>query len=180
MNRCKSHRNFRIAKSPLRLPMVTDLAAEKLWRGPLANSDGAVLVIALMLLAVVTILGVAALNTTTTEIRISGNEKVYKQAFYNAEAGVAYSVQSGVKSFPSGPLNVTNNMATPADLEAAAPGTSLQYTHRGISPPRIEVRSTGNAPGGGVSVIIAGIVGILSGGQGTEGPPESGQYQSGH
>lgn len=143
---------------------------------PLSDNRGAVLVIALMLLAVLTILGIAALNTTTTEIRISGNEKVYKEAFYNAEAGIAYSVQSGVAFFPSAPTGVVNNIATPADLAAASPGTTLTYIDRGGNPRRVEVRSTATTPGGGTSVIIAGIVGIVMGGQGGTGTPEGDQY----
>jgi hypothetical protein len=151
-------------------------APENSLTAPLRNNQGAVLVIALMLLAVLTILGVAALNTTTTEIRISGNEKVYKDAFYRAEAGVAYAVQSGVALFPSAAVGVTNNIATPADLALAAPGTTLEYIDRGGSPRRVEVRSTANVPGGGTSVIIAGIIGILGGYQkGTE-IGEEGQY----
>jgi PilX N-terminal len=148
----------------------------KLCHHPLHNQKGAVLVIALMLLAVLTILGVAALNTTTTEIRISGNEKVYKEAFYRAEAGVAYSVQSGVALFPSAAIDVTNPIATPADLAAAAPGTTLQYIDKGGSPRRVQVISTGTVPGGGTSVIIAGIVGIISGYQKGTGIGEEEQY----
>ena len=151
-------------------------APARLLTGSLCNSEGAVLVIALMLLAVLTILGVAALNTTTTEMRISGNEKVYKEAFYRAEAGIAYSVQSGVSMFPSAAVGVTNNLATPDDLALAAPGTTLQYIDKGGSPRRIEVRSTGNVVGGGTSVIIAGIMGILGGYQKGTGIGEGEQY----
>ncbi|MBU1564061.1 MAG: pilus assembly PilX N-terminal domain-containing protein [Proteobacteria bacterium] len=129
------------------------------------NDKGAVLVIALMLLAIMTLLGVAALNTTTTEIKISGNDKVYKQAFYNAEAGISYAVQVGTTLFPSAPMLGQQGLATPADLAAASPGTVLQYTDNGGSPRRVEVRSTGNAAGGGVSVIIAGIIAVVGGAQ---------------
>ena len=148
----------------------------KMLGNPLKNNDGAVLVIALMLLAVLTILGVASLNTTTTEIRISGNEKVYKEAFYNAEAGVAYAVQSGVTIFPSAALNVVNSVVTPADLAAVSPGTVLQYIDRGGSPRRVEVWSTANTPGGGTTQIIAGIVGVVGGYQAGGGIGEGEQY----
>jgi hypothetical protein len=175
MRNCKSFWTLQRAK-PLPSPARPISVSGKQWTAPLHNNEGAVLVIALMLLAVLTILGVAALNTTTTEIRISGNEKVYKDAFYRAEAGVAYSVQSGVALFPSAAVGVTNNIVTPADLALAAPGTVLEYIDRGGSPRRVEVRSTGNVPGGGTSVIIAGIVGILGGYQKGTGIGEGEQY----
>lgn len=144
---------------------------------PGKNEEGAVLVIALMLLAVVTILGVAALNTTTTEIRISGNEKVYKQAFYSAEAGIAYAIQSGVNIFPPAEgKNAWTKIATPADLTGAAPGTVLEYWDNGSPPRRVEVRSTGNVPGGGTSIIIAGIIGTVGGYQKGTGIGETEQY----
>jgi len=123
---------------------------------PIGNEKGAVLVIALMLLAVLTVLGVAALNTTTTEIRISGNEKVYKQAFYSAEAGIAYAVERGVDFFPVNGVNAS--VTIPADLAAAAPGITLVSTDLGGATRRVEVRATGSVPGGGVSTIVAGLI----------------------
>ena len=129
----------------------------------MGNEKGAVLVIALMLLAVLPVLGVAALNTTTTEIRISGNEKVYKQAFYSAEAGIAYAVERGVDFFPE---NGVDAMVTiPADLAAAAPGVTLVSTDMGGVTRRVQVRATGTVPGGGVSTIVAGLISSQKGGQ---------------
>jgi Tfp pilus assembly protein PilX len=52
------------------------------------NEKGSVVVIALMMLALLTIIGISATNTSTTEVQIATNEHLYKIAFYATEAGV--------------------------------------------------------------------------------------------
>ncbi len=54
----------------------------------LREEKGVVLVIGMLLLLVVTLIGISALDTSTYEIRISGNERASVQAFYAAEAGI--------------------------------------------------------------------------------------------
>lgn len=56
----------------------------------LRNNNGAVLVIALLIMAVLSLIGAAATMTSSIEIQISGNQKVGKQAFYAADAGVEH------------------------------------------------------------------------------------------
>lgn len=53
-----------------------------------AGEDGFVLVFSLIVLVVVTLLGIWALNTTTSEIQISGNQQVFEENFNIAEGGV--------------------------------------------------------------------------------------------
>ncbi len=53
----------------------------------LRNQNGSVLVIALMMLVVLMIIGIAATNTSTVELQIAGNDKVEKQTFYQADGG---------------------------------------------------------------------------------------------
>ena len=52
------------------------------------NQDGSILLIAVVILIAVTLLGIFAINTSTIEIQIAGNDKVHKQAFCNAEGGL--------------------------------------------------------------------------------------------
>ena len=40
----------------------------------------------MLILLLLTLIGIAVTNTSTIEIQISGNDRVQKQAFYNAEA----------------------------------------------------------------------------------------------
>ena len=54
----------------------------------LREEKGMVLVLGMLLLLVVTLIGISALNTSTYDILISGNERASVQAFYVAEAGI--------------------------------------------------------------------------------------------
>ena len=54
----------------------------------LRNDTGSALILALLILLVLTLLGISAINTTTFETVISGNERARVEAFYAAEAGI--------------------------------------------------------------------------------------------
>lgn len=56
----------------------------------LHNEKGAVLITALVILALLTIIGIAATNTSMLETMISATEKNRTEAFYAAEAGIAH------------------------------------------------------------------------------------------
>ena len=51
------------------------------------DEKGFVLVLALFMLTICTIIGMAAMNTSITEVDIAGNEKVHKEISYQTEAG---------------------------------------------------------------------------------------------
>lgn len=50
------------------------------------NERGFVLITSMMMLVVLMVIGIAATNTTTIELQISGNDKAAKMNFYEAEA----------------------------------------------------------------------------------------------
>lgn len=52
------------------------------------QEDGFILVVCLLIMVVLTILGIVATTTTMIELRISGNDKVAKSAFYKADSGI--------------------------------------------------------------------------------------------
>ena len=55
----------------------------------LSNEQGALMIIiSVMLLALLTIISVAASKTANTEISIAANEYVYQRCFYNAEGAI--------------------------------------------------------------------------------------------
>jgi type IV pilus assembly protein PilX len=58
------------------------------------NEQGSVIVAALMILVLLTIIGIAATNMSTTEIGISTNSLLYERAFYAAEAGLEHAKES--------------------------------------------------------------------------------------
>ena len=57
------------------------------------NEQGFVLIASLMMLMVLMVIGIDATNTTTIELQISGNDKLAKQVFYQAEGAVAEAVR---------------------------------------------------------------------------------------
>ena len=58
------------------------------------NEDGSVLVVAILILALLTMIGIAARTSTDVELIISKNEKSYKMALYAAEAARGYVVKT--------------------------------------------------------------------------------------
>ena len=59
---------------------------KKSWASPFGNEKGSVLVLALLLLAVLTVVGLSSINMSVTEYKIVGNERVYQSNFYRAES----------------------------------------------------------------------------------------------
>lgn len=49
------------------------------------NKRGSALVVALLMLVVLTLIGISATTTTTFELQIAGNDKLFKKAFYSAD-----------------------------------------------------------------------------------------------
>jgi len=58
------------------------------------NEQGFVLVLALFMLTICTMIGMAAMSTSTIELDIAGNERVHKETFYQAEAGSAAAAEA--------------------------------------------------------------------------------------
>jgi hypothetical protein len=52
------------------------------------NEDGFVLIVTLFVLILLTIIGIAATNTSVIDIQISQNDKASKISFYNADSGI--------------------------------------------------------------------------------------------
>ena len=55
----------------------------------LKNDDGSALVYALLILVLLTVLGLSSSRTTVSELKISGNDKLHKIAFFAADSGVS-------------------------------------------------------------------------------------------
>lgn len=78
------------------------------------NEEGSVIVVALLILVALTVIGIAALNTSSIDIRIAGNEKFHKIAFYAAKAAGEYVVGNPVfygnaNSTVGGSINFDND-----------------------------------------------------------------------
>jgi Tfp pilus assembly protein PilX len=54
----------------------------------LGQENGSVMVVSMLMLVLLTIIGIAASNTSTTEVQISTNEQLSRIVFYAAESGI--------------------------------------------------------------------------------------------
>lgn len=80
----------------------------------LKEEDGAVLITALLLLIVLTLIGIAAIMTSNVDIKLAGNERRTKSAFYVADAGV--EIAPGVINYYI--LNTPESSGFPDNLRA--------------------------------------------------------------
>ncbi len=76
--------------SPLR---SSQLGTGELKTVKIHSQTGAVLIVSLILLVVLTMLGISAIESTKMETRMAANTKDYNQAFQNAEVGIAAAAQ---------------------------------------------------------------------------------------
>jgi hypothetical protein len=53
-----------------------------------SRDTGSVVVVALIMLVLLSIIGITAIDTSTTEVQISANEQLHKIVFYGADAGL--------------------------------------------------------------------------------------------
>ena len=136
----------------------------------LRDKDGSALVMALMILVILTLIGIAATNTSTIEIQIAGNEKTYKEAFYKADAGVSFVVAT-YPLLSSSSISVDINNDGNDDFEVKmGPSGIIDF-----GPPKeIEIQSDSLGGPGNVS-IIAGVRYPTQGGA-REGTGEEGEY----
>ena len=54
------------------------------------NEEGSVLVVAIMILVLLTIIGISTSTTSEIDLQIAGNEKLYKNVLYTADAGIEH------------------------------------------------------------------------------------------
>jgi hypothetical protein len=59
-----------------------------------ANENGSIMVVTLIILALATMIGVAASITASIELQVSGNDKIYAELFYRAEAAAMVGAQA--------------------------------------------------------------------------------------
>jgi len=57
------------------------------------NEKGSVIVAVIMVMALLTVTTFMAMNTSDTEVQISGNALIYKKTFYAAEAGIEHAMK---------------------------------------------------------------------------------------
>jgi Tfp pilus assembly protein PilX len=75
------------------MPQKKDDSAMKTVNSILNNEDGYVIIVALLLLALVTIIGTTAIRTTSVELQIVRNDLAYRNHLYRAEAAAIQAAQ---------------------------------------------------------------------------------------
>ena len=79
-----------------------------------ANENGSVIVAALMILVLLTIIGISAINSSTTEQHLATNTLLYERAFYASEAGFEHA---------KGVLRVPYNAQNQGNIALGNPGS---------------------------------------------------------
>jgi hypothetical protein len=93
------------------------------------NSNGGVTIAALLILAVLTIIGISSISTSNIEVQIATNDKVHKMAFYAADGGTELGTEllelniACPSGFSTDDYVVNNITVVDADfwMQAAAP-----------------------------------------------------------
>jgi len=125
------------------------------------NEDGSALAIALIMMVLLTLIGVSASRTSEIELKISGNDKVHKMAFYASESGwqvganwldsryppITTSSSAGPTAMPSN-TTLTYSYSSTFDGAVFAPGYSTEFRRFMYT-----INATGNAPGDAQSSI---------------------------
>ena len=70
------------------------------------NEQGSVIIMAIMILALLTIIGISAINTSSNEQHLAVNTLLYERAFYAAEGGIEHA--KGVLKVPFLEQNQSN------------------------------------------------------------------------
>jgi Tfp pilus assembly protein PilX len=107
----------------------------------LNKEDGSSLVVALMVLAMLTVMGIAATNTSHTEVRIADNERSCQKVFYAAESG-----------WKNGAMWLDNKAAPPGKVNSDPTDQTVRNYGNGSTDTRNE-----DFPDGTEDNILAGI-----------------------
>ena len=92
------------------------LGQRSLRPDPVGNEGGSVLLLAMLLMAVLSLLAMGATRNTGLELKIASNSRAGKSAFYAAEAGISYvmanpGLYGSSNTDPDTPLTETNSPA---------------------------------------------------------------------
>ena len=133
---------------------------------PLRNERGIALVAALVIMALLIVLGTIALNSTVNELRVTGNDKSNRLAFYAAESGVEFARAQIRDAF----VNASNQAVFVAGFAGSPPSftppTGYAFTIAPVAvtpvgsgtvadPYRFRIRSSGAAAGNAAAAIDA-------------------------
>lgn len=103
----------------------------KLCRRIVQNERGTALIIAISLLAIMSILGVIMMSTTSTEIKLSGNKRNQQEAFNAADRAIEYAMQNATETV------ATINLYNDADTDGTLHRTRITVENSGLENPAV-------------------------------------------
>jgi len=107
------------------------------------SEDGFAALIALLMIAMLTLLGIAALSTSDDEINIAGNELQEMRAFYAAEAGLETAAAAFLTEFDSTGLPPTSLPTATTEINSCM----VKYATTDDGPATQDVLTTGPLSG---------------------------------
>jgi len=117
----------------------------------LRNESGAALVVALLMIIILSLIGIASSSNSTFEIRLSGNKRSATDAFYSSDAG-AQSVLADIANFATTTYaSITDLNSLPVELRNESidsrfmnPSFSLPTGVNFTDPPQVTIYHTTN------------------------------------
>lgn len=100
----------------------------------LANENGSVMVIALLIMAILTILGISAINQSNIDLMVARNEREYKQNFFRAEAAMNEGIQR-IDNADADDLLPESTTLDWLNNDSVWPGTAIRNPSNWISDP---------------------------------------------
>lgn len=128
---------------------------------PSRNQHGGALIVGLVLLAVLTMLGVAGMKTSIMELTMAGNKQFSEDAFQAAETGIDRALQAGAFNTltatvePQALVQPTHNSTVESSTEfqrrTRVPEGGFSLGEDGFEAYHFRVTSTGTAPRSAIS-----------------------------
>lgn len=87
------------------------------------DSGSVTIITAILILVILTLIGLAAMDTTTVELQIAGNDQRSRIAFYNADSGVY-----GVPKIVSRIVDTSDPVGIAAEADSIATGAAWDAT----------------------------------------------------
>ena len=128
----------------------------------LTNDKGSAILVALMILVLLTIIGMAATQNSNTELKITTNSQLYKMAFYAAESGwqdmAVWIVQNNP---PETSSSRSGTIGSDTAYDVIAESLKAVYEDGWEATDFLErpytITSNGSAPRGAASQIVVGL-----------------------
>ena len=127
------------------------------------NEKGSTLVLSILILLLLTVIGIAATNTSIIEILISGNDKVHKMTFHQADGGTEVGIELVEQNISLAGFDATD-LANLGDVNVTSPNLYLNTTSGLPSDINRDAYLPRNYGGNHTNLTIGGNTGLSTGG----------------